>query len=119
MEIERGDTVHHGPTGEDWVVKRAGVDSDGAFVEPAGWPPCRARAADCTLIAKGVMEWQPIETAPKDGTDVLLWVPDGTYFSLMMTGSYEGEDMGWCDNARGSPGFDPTHWMPLPPPPTE
>lgn len=51
--IERGDEVLHRPTGESWVVLRAGDDSAGAFVEPAGWPPCRARASDCDLIAKG------------------------------------------------------------------
>lgn len=48
-----GDFVHHTPTGEDWVLKRVGTDSDGAFVEPAGWPQCRARASDCTMIKKG------------------------------------------------------------------
>jgi len=51
--IERGDEVLHNPTGETWVVKRAGVDGEGGFVEPAGWPACRARASDCELIAKG------------------------------------------------------------------
>ena len=45
--FERGDEVFHRPSGETWVVKRAGEDSDGEFVEPAGWPPCRARAGDC------------------------------------------------------------------------
>jgi len=51
--IERGDEVFHRPTGENWVVKRAGDDADGGFVEPAGWPPCRVRARDCDLVAKG------------------------------------------------------------------
>ena len=51
--IERGDEVLHRPSGETWVVKRAGEDGAGGFVEPAGWPPCRARAADCDLVAKG------------------------------------------------------------------
>jgi len=51
--IERGDEVLHRPTGEAWVVKRAGTDSEGEYVEPAGWPPCRARAVDCDLVAKG------------------------------------------------------------------
>lgn len=50
--IAVGDTVHHEPTGEDWVVRRVGIDSDGGFVEPAGWPPCRARASDCTVLKK-------------------------------------------------------------------
>jgi len=52
-DIEPGDEVFHRPCGETWVVLRAGADSAGAFVEPAGWPPERARAADCDLIAKG------------------------------------------------------------------
>ena len=51
--IERGDEVHHKPSGEKWVVLRAGTDSYGEFVEPAGWPPCRARASDCDLTKKG------------------------------------------------------------------
>ena len=54
VNIERGDEVHHEPTGEDWVVKRVGEDADGGFVEPAGWPPCRARASDCEVTHKGV-----------------------------------------------------------------
>lgn len=51
--IERGDEVYHKPSGEDWVVARAGVDGEGEYVEPAGYPPCRARAADCILTKKG------------------------------------------------------------------
>ena len=51
--FEPGDHVHHKPTGEDWVVKRSGTDSEGEFVEPAGWPPCRARAADCEMLLAG------------------------------------------------------------------
>jgi hypothetical protein len=38
--------VHHGPSGETWVLAAV----DGAHVYPAGWPPSRAEAADCTLV---------------------------------------------------------------------
>jgi len=48
QKIDIGDTVHHGPTGETWIIARA-TDT---HVYPAGWPPCRADLADCTLIAK-------------------------------------------------------------------
>ena len=48
-----GDHIHHRPSDENWVVMRARTDSDGDFVEPAGWPPCRARAADCGMIEAG------------------------------------------------------------------
>lgn len=57
--------------------------------------------------------WQSIETAPKDGTLILVY--DG---SEPMTVTWE-EFFGWQDNARGSYwGFTATHWMPLPEPPT-
>jgi hypothetical protein len=46
--IEVADIVHHGPTGEDWVVARV-TDQ---HVWPSGYPPCRADLADCTLVEK-------------------------------------------------------------------
>ena len=67
-------------------------------------------------------DWQPIESAPKDGTRVLLWtgnlsaLPTGTEMVWSAT-------VGWWDREmshqwiHGS-GVDPTHWMPLPAPPT-
>lgn len=47
-QIEIADTVHHAPSGEDWVVARV-TDK---HVYPAGWPPCRAELTDCRLIEK-------------------------------------------------------------------
>lgn len=44
--IDTGDHVHHGPTGEDWVV--AYVDGDRLC--PCGWPPGEARLSDCTRV---------------------------------------------------------------------
>jgi hypothetical protein len=60
-------------------------------------------------------EWQPIETAPKDGTDLLLWWP---YWSKIPVHGYWslGE---WASLSAISEGDGPTHWMPLPAPPTE
>lgn len=46
--IDVADSVHHGPSGEDWVVARV----TDRHVYPAGWPPIRADLADCTLIEK-------------------------------------------------------------------
>ena len=51
-QIEIADAVRHGPTGEDWVVARVTE----AHVYPAGWPPCRADLADCTLLEKATPE---------------------------------------------------------------
>jgi hypothetical protein len=53
-------------------------------------------------------EWQPIETAPKDGTVVLL--SDG---KIVKEGHYLGY-WSWLDLAGDRV---PTHWMPMPDPP--
>lgn len=56
------------------------------------------------------MEWQPIETAPKDG--MLLGFYDGMIRLVLW-------DSGWAVVGRMTDRywFSPTHWMPLPPPP--
>lgn len=51
-KIEIADTVHHGPSGEDWTVARVTEE----HVYPAGWPPGRALLADCTLLEKATDE---------------------------------------------------------------
>ena len=60
-------------------------------------------------------EWQPIETAPKDGTRVILHVsPYGA-----MTGHFEmfGPIRKWNMHSCLNQSAQPTHWMPLPAPP--
>lgn len=64
-------------------------------------------------------EWQPIETAPRDGTLVLLYVGrfavDGFY--LLHWEPKAGAAGAWVDDSgRGLVG-EPTHWMSLPEPP--
>ena len=69
------------------------------------------------------MEWQPIETAPKDGTPHVrgLTVRNNRYGSEwweVIAGQLtdEGE---FIDHDKNSPwrAEDYTHWTPLPPPP--
>lgn len=72
-----------------------------------------ARAA-LSAAAKPVEQWRPIETAPKDGTDVLVHAAGSTYAV-----SWCEEAEGWVvdDNKHGPyrlRGSYPTHWMPLP-----
>lgn len=76
------------------------------------------------------MEWSPIETAPKDGTEFLAWAymhedggphdADGRSFMGEMPQLLIlkwREPYGWVD-VRGGGSYDgPTHWMPLPDPP--
>ena len=62
--------------------------------------------------------WQPIETAPKDGTHVLLYWPTMSISSYPLVGFHHGDEYGWepvADRDYGE--IYPTHWMPLPEPP--
>lgn len=57
-------------------------------------------------------EWQPIDTAPRDGTWVLI-AAQNLYpcDAQWAKGDY---CEGWCD-IGGFFSTQPTHWMPLPP----
>lgn len=76
-------------------------------------------------------EWQPIETAPKDGTEVLVGVDIATVW-IVRNASFVRED-DWVPRGGCGDGwwaynnsvtqemlegiYEPTHWMPLPEPP--
>jgi len=61
-------------------------------------------------------EWQPIETAPKDGTEILIFVDGHREVS-----HFEAGETGWpWVDYSGTSAWRidlPTHWMPLPAPP--
>lgn len=74
------------------------------------------------------MEWQPIETAPRNGTKIDLWGINHLHHDKM---GHRITDVAWgtvCDwlgrerddwqHGRGED-FEPTHWMPLPKPPVK
>jgi hypothetical protein len=70
------------------------------------------------------MEWQPIESAPRDETWLLLYWGDEQPWQVEANGmalgfwSIEGAD--WFDSeAASNPLLAPTHWMPLPAPPPQ
>lgn len=58
-------------------------------------------------------QWRTMETAPRDGTPFLAWVPDEEY-SYAITG-YCMDD-GYFVPVVGDSEMEPTHWQPLTPP---
>lgn len=69
-------------------------------------------------------EWHSIETAPKDGTIVDLWVAGPHNAGNRQPDCWFSDAEWWCDfgdQGEQQPGIYigdvPTHWMPLPEPP--
>jgi hypothetical protein len=73
-------------------------------------PNCEAQAAENERL-----QWQPIDTAPKDGTTILGWECD----EILLVAYCVDDKWIWMnfmsDHTSWSP--NPTHWMPLPAPP--
>lgn len=72
-------------------------------------------------------EWRPIDTAPKDGSVLLLYVPNRCMIDMgswRNDDNYPDEPKQWFDNSYddyscgyASCPLTPTHWQPLPAPP--
>jgi hypothetical protein len=78
-----------------------------------------AEVARLTQEQETLKSWQPMETAPKDGTNVLVCWHDGATASMFAVGHNLGDGRrwqnthDWLHNERSWP----THWMPVPDPP--
>jgi hypothetical protein len=71
------------------------------------------RAADYDALAAS-REWQPISTAPKDHTDVLVWLRGNRaeqFNERAMVCRHDGYS-GWCIPGVG--GLSASHWMAAP-----
>lgn len=77
-------------------------------------------------VVLGVLAWRPIETAPKDGSRVIIW--DGAPYIAKWAEeandyqftSYPGWQIFDCDDGFYSiASKSPTHWMPLPADPVD
>lgn len=82
--------------------------------------PLRLHSIFDEAIKKAAGQWQPIETAPKDGLVMLLY-PCGMFGTVSPDVGYWDRDKGYeawrtLDGERIEP--MPTHWMPLPDPPS-
>lgn len=88
-----------------------------------------------------MIQWQPIETAPRDGTEIILaikgaghpshwvhigWWNEGDSFPWRFIDTFSLEPNGCCDNesddrtpVNGAKEESVTHWMPLPTPPEQ
>lgn len=75
---------------------------------------------------KATHRWCPIADAPRDGTNILLtdgkWIDIARWSDKCQHGRFE-ESPGWqifdCEDGWYSVSFEnPTHWMPLPDPPS-
>ena len=71
--------------------------------------------ADAAIAAYEAAQWRPIESAPKDGTEVVLWASDRpeNREKRLWVGRFEEPSEYWFDTNEGRPLW-PTHWM-LPP----
>lgn len=61
---------------------------------------------------KNSTDWQPIKTAPKDGSDILLW--DGNAQAVAHWYDNGSEDGIWIPGFGAERWPNPSHWMSLP-----
>ena len=105
---------------------RAAIQSEGTPRIEVAWERAE-NWVDRIFRTEAPMEWRDIATAPQpefgqEGRYILGFVPDGEAFELSSCISvvwWEPKVKGgcwWCD---GDFQVHPTHWMPLPAPPTE
>jgi hypothetical protein len=63
-------------------------------------------------------DWQPIEAAPKDGTFVLVFADEEVWVAAWDAETSTGAPWGWADARENGVRLKPTHFMPLPLPPS-
>jgi hypothetical protein len=95
------------------------------------WEECWNRRAtptpqaDAAIAAGGAQEpnaWQPIETAPRDGTNILIrFGRDGVSQAKYVPGTPHpwkfidtNDGITWIINHAVDTEYGPTHWMPMP-----
>lgn len=104
--------MSHRTAQQDAADFGTGFEVDGRRVAPE-----RVRVFGATIAP----DWHPIETAPKDGTRVDLWLVGPRNSGARRADCWFASGSWWCDALdRGDldPAFYvgdvPTHWMPIP-----
>lgn len=93
----------------DHIIASA-VETEGDY---DGFILGRAEYAGLIALARrSIAPWEPIETAPKDGTRIVLWIVNEAQLACF-------EDGYWCGEDDQPVYGTPTHWLPLPPPPAQ
>lgn len=59
------------------------------------------------------MQWKPIKTAPKDGTEILVWFDEAKRHFILWWFDGDWRFIG----GTITPVVPPSYWMPLPEPP--
>lgn len=80
---------------------------------------CQKLIEDARQEFAAKYSWQPIETAPKDGTEILLFELTFNGAPYMFTAKWDSEDADWKCIEFEAYDHNPTYWMPLPEPPTQ
>ena len=92
----------------DQVIKQA--------IDPSASHHARVALIPMLVAVIRAQQWKPIETAPRDGGYFMALSPDMSKYPVTVKWSLH-EDR-WCEEVT-TDWCDPTHWMPLPKPPTE
>ncbi|MBR8074381.1 hypothetical protein KDX14_33185 [Burkholderia cenocepacia] len=74
-------------------------------------------SASTTPARAHLAGWEPIETAPRDGTPMMLFARATNFTANVIVIGWWLRDLGWieCAFAPNQPvGLVPSHWMPLP-----
>lgn len=92
------------PLGEVWTVcsnEMCSLSEDGVLTRD--WN---------TRISVGP-QWQPIETAPRNATEILIF----TQWEEVAVARYHSNTGSFVTDYEQDSDLNPTHWMPLPAPP--
>lgn len=107
------------------AIAALSAQADTKQAEPCPWVRQSSEGtAYCELAESGAKQaetlspWLPIESAPRDGTVVMLgYLPNWRMDRLVYEGRWCAEQQCWTSVNGFQLHTDATHWMPLPAPP--